>query len=218
VSSASQRLFALRLCLPVLLASCATYNPHLTPTITPAHTTDIAVTADALIVDRGVGPQVLPAPDVSLRRGVGDAWDIGVRLFPLGAELSARARLYRSPTYELSLLPLFATGLVSATNADTSFVGVGAGLIALNGFHLGKHSVLTVGLRSGIEVGLNAVAVEEDFSAARWRLLIGGSIALDQMVSERWALSPGVVVLVPYDLDRTELAFPIIQGGLSAHW
>jgi hypothetical protein len=216
--SAPKRLLLLSLCLPAPLASCATYNPHLTATPTAAHTTDLAVTADALVVDRGVGPQVLPAPDVSLRRGIGDAWDIGVRLFPLGAEFSARARLYRSATYELSLLPLFATGIVSATNADTSFVGVGAGLIALNGFRLGKHSVLTLGLRTGLEVGLNAVAVEEDFSAARWRMLVGGSVALDQAMSEKWSVSPGVVVLVPYDLNLAEFQFPLIQGGFSAHW
>jgi hypothetical protein len=199
-----------------LSVGCATYNPHLAATPTARGATDLALTADALVVDRGLGPELMVAPDVSLRRGLRDDWDIGARFFPLGVELNARHRLLNSGAFQLSLMPLLTGGVVTYTNADTSFVAMSAGVVALNGFRLGQRSELTLGLRSGLEVGLNAVAVHEDFSAARWRVLGGGSVALAYRVSERWWLSPGLVVLVPYDLDRSETAFPIVQGGVAA--
>ncbi|HEX6276560.1 MAG TPA: hypothetical protein VFZ53_26140, partial [Polyangiaceae bacterium] len=139
--------------------ACATYNPHVQATPTRVGTTDFAVTADALVVDRGLGPEVFAAPDVSVRRGLGDAWDLGLRLFPLGGELSARGRLVESSGYELALLPLVAGGLVTLTNADTSFFATSVGLGALNDVRLGERTELTFGLRSGFEVGLNAVAL-----------------------------------------------------------
>jgi hypothetical protein len=199
-------------------AGCASYNPHLAATPTPRSTTDLAVTADALLLDRGLGPELFPVPDVSLRRGVGADWDLGGRLFALGGELSARGRVYRAGRYQLALLPLVAGGLVTRTNEDTSFFALSSGAAALNGFRLGERAELTFALRSQLELGLNAVALREDFSAARFRLLAGGSVALDAPIGERWFLSPGIVVLLPYDLDRSELGFPLLQGGLSAHF
>jgi len=201
--------------LSLFLGGCATYNPHLDAAPTPRGTTDFGVSADALLVDRGVGPELLPAPDVSLRRGLGADWDLGVRLFPLGAEVSARRRVYDAGRYELALLPLLWGGLVTLTNADTSLFATSAGLTALNGFKLSERSDLTLGLRAGVEVGLNAVAVREDFSAARWRLLAGGSVSLRYRVSNRWSLSPGVIALVPYDLDYSRARVPIVQGGVA---
>lgn len=199
-----------------LAVGCASYNPHLSATPTPRSATDVAVAANVLVLDRGLGPELFAAPDVSLRRGVSANWDLGVRAFALGAEFSARGRVLHAERYELALVPLLAVGLVTLTNEDESFVATSAGLAALNGVRLGERNELTFGLRSQLEAGLNAVAVREDFSAARWRILNGGSVALALPISARWTLSPGVVVLLPYDFDRSELGFPVIQGGLSA--
>jgi hypothetical protein len=198
--------------------ACATYNPHVAATPTPAATTDFAVTADVLVVDRGLGPELFAAPDVAVRRGLGGDWDLGLRLFPLGGEFSARGRLVAAPGYELTLQPLLAGGLVTFTNADTSLFATGVGLGALNDFRLSERTELTFGLRSGLEVGLNAVAVREDFSAARFRVLGGASLALAHRVGERFSLSPGAIVLVPYDLEHSEAGFPIVQGGVAASW
>jgi hypothetical protein len=199
-------------------SACATYNPHVAATPTPAGTTDFAVTADALVVDRGLGPELFAAPDVSVRRGLGERWDLGLRLFPLGAELSARGRVAAASGYELSLLPLVSGGLVTFTNADTSFFATGVGLGALNDVRLGERTELTVGLRTGLEMGLNAVAVREDFSAARFRVIGGASLSLAHRAGERWSVSPGAIVLFPYDLDYGELGFPIVQGGVAVSW
>jgi hypothetical protein len=203
-------------CLWLFSAGCSTYNPHVAATPTPRGATDLTITADALVVDRGLGPELMMAPDVSLRRGLRDDWDVGARLFPAGIELNARHRLVDRGPFELSLMPLLTGGVVTYTNADTSFVATSAGLAALNDVRLGKSTELTLGLRSGLELGLNAVAVYEDFSAARWRVVGGGSVALTYHVSAVWSLSFGVVVLVPYDLDQSETGFPIIQGGAAA--
>ena len=205
-----------RACFGLCALGCATYNPHLTATPTAPGTSDWGVTADALVVDRGFGPELLAAPDVSFRRGLGDGWDLGARVFPAGAELSARHCLHDADGYVLSLVPLLAAGVVTGTNADTSFFATSAGAVALNGFRLSERGELVFGLRAQLELGLNAVAVHEDFSEANWRVVSGGQLTYAHRLSRRWSLAPGVVVLVPYDFTRSKTTFPIIQGGLSA--
>jgi hypothetical protein len=205
-------------CFALAAANCATYNPHTAATPTRAGTTDFAATADVLVIDRGLGPELLAAPDVSLRRGLGTDWDAGLRLFPLGVELSARGRMYDGAVYDFSLLPLLGGAVVTFTNEDTSFFVASAGLAALNGLRLNERTELTLGLRSGLEAGLNAVAVREDFSATRWRVVGGGSVALAWRAGERWSLSPALAVLVPYDFDRSETRPAIVQAGVAASW
>lgn len=209
--------------LTTLLASqaalaCASYSPHHAARLAPAGTNEASFAADALLVDRGLGPEVFAIPEFALSRGLSEDWDAGGRVYPFGVELNARHRLLGYGAALVSVMPLVAVSQVSATNADTSFVDVNAGAIILNGHRLTPNLELTLGLRSQLRLGLNAVAVREDFDAARWAVLAGTSVALHWRVSSQSMLVPGLVVLCPYDLDRDVWDFPILQAGASVTW
>lgn len=214
----SSRLTLLALLVSQAALACASYSPHHAARLAPAGTNQASVAADALLVDRGLGPEVFALPEFALSRGLSEDWDAGGRVYPFGVELNARHRLLGYGAALVSLMPLVAVSQVSATNADTSFVDVNAGALLLNGHRLTPKLELTLGLRSQFRLGLNAVAVREDFDAARWALLTGTSVALHWRVSAQSMLVPGVVVLCPYDLDRDVWDFPIVQGGAAVTW
>lgn len=200
------------------LSSCASYSPHHSARLTPAGSSEASVAADALLIDRGLGPEVFALPEFALSHGLSHDWDAGGRVYPFGIELNGRHRLLGYGPALVSVMPLLAVSQVSATNADTSFADVNAGAVLLNGHRLTPKLELTLGLRSQLRLGLNAVAVREDFDAARWAILAGTSVALQWRVAAESLLVPGVVVLCPYDLDRDLWDFPIVQAGTAVTW
>jgi hypothetical protein len=171
-----------------------------------------------LVLDRGFGPQVLPNPEASIRWGLARELDFGLRVNALGAEASSRIGLVRAGEYRLTALPLLGGGFVSATNQDTELVTTTAGLALLNGIAIGSRTDLVVGLRGQARLGLNAVAVQEDFAEASWSLVPGGSLGVRFPVSERFLLFPEVVVVVPYDLERGGFRTLVLQGGVAVQW
>jgi len=201
-----------------LVAGCASYSPHQGASLTAFDQREYALAADAIVVDRGLGPEVLAVPEFGLSKRVSERWDAGGRVYPLGLELHARHRLYAQQGYQLTLMPLFAASQVSATNADTNFAELGAGGVVLNGFEFTPALALCLGLRSQLRLGLNAVALREDFAAANWALLNGGSLALSWRMTPRHTLLPGVLVLFPYDLERSAWDYAIVQAGLGLSW
>ncbi|HEY6722604.1 MAG TPA: hypothetical protein VI197_01195 [Polyangiaceae bacterium] len=214
----SARVTRLTLLASQVAFACASYSPHHAARLAPAGANETSVAADVLLVDRGLGPELFAIPEFALSRGLSQDWDAGGRVYPFGVELNARRRLLGYGAALVSVMPLVAVSQVSATNADTSFVDVNAGALLLNGHRLTPTLELTLGLRSQLRLGLNAVAVREDFDAARWALLAGTSVALQWRLSPHTMLVPGVVVLCPYDLDRGVWDFPIVQGGAGVTW
>ena len=201
-----------------LASGCVTYGSHLTATPTALGETEYSMAADALVLDRGFGPQVLPNPEASIRWGFARELDFGLRVNALGAEASSRIGLLRAERYRFTALPLFGGGFVSATNQDTELVTTTVGLALLNGFAIGSRTDLVVGLRGQTRLGLNAVAVQEDFAAATWSFVPGGSLGVRFPVSARFHLFPEIVVVVPYDLEGNVFRSPVLQGGVAVQW
>lgn len=197
---------------------CVSYGSHLTATPTPPGISEYSVNVDGLIIDRGFGPQVLPNPEASMRWGLSRNVDFGVRVNALGAEASSRIALLRLHSYELTSVPLLGGGFVPATNEDTGLVTTTAGVMLLNGVELGAETSLVLGLRGQMRLDLNAVAVEEDFSAANWSFVPGGSLGVRFPLSRRLFLFPELVVAVPRDLERGVWKFPVFQGGVAVQW
>ncbi|HEX6766033.1 MAG TPA: hypothetical protein VF103_11160 [Polyangiaceae bacterium] len=197
---------------------CVSYGSHLTAKPTPPGTSEYSVNVDGLIIDRGLGPQVLPNPEASMRWGVSRNVDFGVRVNTLGAEASSRIALLRLDSYELTSVPLLGGGFVPATNEDTGLVTTTAGVMLLNGVELGAETSLVLGLRSQMRLELNAVAVEEDFSAANWSFVPGGSLGVRFPLGRRLFLFPELVIAVPRDLERGVWKFPVFQGGVAVQW
>jgi hypothetical protein len=209
----------LRLSLALVAApGCVSYGSHLSATPTAPGRTEYSVNADGMVLDRGFGPQVLPNPEASIRWGLARELDFGVRVNALGAEASSRIGLLHVEKYRLTTVPLIGGGFVPATNQDTELVTTTAGMVLLSGFALGSRTQLVVGLRGQARLGLNAVAVQEDFGAALWSFVPGGSLGVRFPLSERFHLFPEVVVVVPYDLESGIWKTPILQGGVGVQW
>jgi hypothetical protein len=209
----------LRLCATLFLASgCVSYGSHLTATPTAPDRREYSIAADALVLDRGFGPQVLPNPEASIRWGIARELDFGLRVNAIGAEASSRIGLVQAERYRLTTVPLLGGGLVTATNQDTDLVTTTAGVVLLNGFALGSRTDLVVGLRGQARLGLNAVAVQEDFAEASWSFEPGGALGVRFPVSERLYLFPEVVVVTPYALEGGGFKTPIVQGGVAVQW
>ena len=54
------------------MTGCASYGSHLDATALPPGRTQLSLNADALVIDRGLGPQVLPNPELGYRLGVSE--------------------------------------------------------------------------------------------------------------------------------------------------
>jgi hypothetical protein len=173
---------------------------------------------DGLLLDRGFGPQVLPNPEAAIRWGLAPELDLGFRLNALGAEASSRLGLVELAGYRLTAVPLLGGGFVPATNQDTELVTTTAGLIVLNGIRLASRTELVVGVRAQPRLGLNAVAVREDFAAATWSFVPGGSLGVRFPLSNSLFLFPEAVVVVPHDLEAGVWETPIVQAGIGVQW
>jgi hypothetical protein len=168
-----------------------------------------------MVLDRGFGPQVLPNLEASMRRGLAREFDFGVRVNALGAEASSRIGLLQLGRYRLTSVPLIGGGFVPATNQDTGLFTTTTGVVLLNGFTLPSSAEIVVGLRGQVRLNLNAVAVQEDFSAATWSFVSGGSLGVRFPVSRQVFLFPEVVLLVPHSLEGEGFQSPILQGGIG---
>ena len=211
----------LRLCLCLLAApGCVSYGSHLSATPTKPGQTEYSVNVDVLLIDRGFGRQVLPNPEASIRWGLAREVDLGLRVNALGAEASSRIGLLQLGRYRLTSVPLLGGGFVPATNQDTGLATTTAGVVLLNGIRVSPSSSteVIVGLRGQVRLDLNAVAVQEDFSAASWSFVPGGSLGVRFPVGSRAFLFPEIVLLAPRDLESARWQPLALQGGLGVQW
>ena len=75
-----------------------------------------------------------------------------------------------------------------------------------------------MGLRGQVRLDLNAVAVQEDFSAANWLFVPGGSLGVRFPLGRRTFLFPEVVLLVPHDFESERWQSRVLQGGIGLQW
>lgn len=204
--------------IPLAAAGCASYGSHLTATPTARGETEYSVNVDGLVLDRGFGPQFLPNPEVAIRRGLARDLDLGLRVNALGGEASSRIGVLGLGRYRLTSVPLLGGGFVPATNQDTGLATTTAGMVLLSGITAGSRSEVVLGLRGQARLDLNAVAVQEDFDAATWRFVPGGSLGMRFPVNPRLFVFPELVVVVPYELEGKGWEFPIVQVGVAIQW
>jgi hypothetical protein len=199
-------------------SACISHGSHLSATPTAPGQTEYSFNVDALLLDRGFGPQILPNPEASIRWRLARELDFGLRVNALGGEASSRLGVVAVDGYRLTAVPLLGGGFVPATNQDTELVTTTLGLVALNGVKLASRTELVIGLRAQPRLGLNAVAVREDFAEATWSFVSGGSLGVRFPLNARLFLFPEAVVVVPYDLEGAAFRSPILQAGIGLQW
>lgn len=199
----------------LLTMGCATYGSHLTASPLPPGDGQLALTADALVIDRGLGPQVVPNPEVGLRRGLLDDLDIGGRVNVGGLEGNVRWRIAGSDRIDLALVPGLGFGFVPVTNADTGLFNASGLASLLFGVETSPRAELVLGARAVATYAFPATAFLGDASGAKMLYLPGATLGFRLPVGESTYLFPDASVLLPYDSESREWYFPTIQGGLS---
>jgi hypothetical protein len=200
-------------CIAVL--GCATYGSHLSATPVAPGATELSVSADALILDRGFGPQIVPNPEAGWRIGVGEDLDVGGRLNLGGVEANARWRLLDGGTFDLTLVPGLGLGFVPVTNADTGLFNLNALGALLLGVDLKRDWQLVLGTRGVAQCTFPLTTFRGDTDAAKLFYLAGGTLGLRLPLGKTTRLFPDLNILVPYDSERGEWYFPNIQAGVA---
>jgi hypothetical protein len=220
--SCTERLFArARLALVcgasgcLAVQGCATYGSHLSSTPVAPGASELSLSADALILDRGFGPQIVPNLEAGWRIGLGEDVDVGGRLNLAGMEANARFRVLDRGAFELALVPGLGFGFVPVTNADTGLFNLSALSALLLGVDLKRDWQLVIGPRGMAQCAFPLTTFRGDLDAAKLLYLAGGTLGLRFPLGKKTWIFPDVNVLVPYDSQRNEWQFPNIQAGVA---
>jgi hypothetical protein len=197
-----------------MASGCVSYGSHLTAqSLAPAQR-ELSLNADALLIDRGVGPQVLPNPELGYRIGLTQRIDLGGRVNAGGLELNARWQLL-SGKAALALVPAVGFGFVPVTNRDTGLFNLHTLGSALGSLRIRERWDLVLGLRSGMTYAFPLTAFRGDASGDSVTLLAGGVCGVRFPVGKATYLFPELNLLVPYETGRSEWLFPTLQGGVA---
>jgi len=197
------------------LSGCASYGSHLAASTLPPGDRELSLNADALVIDRGLGPQLLPNPELGYRFGVANHLDLGGRLNAGSLELNARWRFVQSPVADLALVPALGFGFVPATNEDTGTFNAHVLGSALAGLHLSERSQLVLGPRGGFTYAFPLTAFGGDTTGDNLYYQLGGVLGVRFPIAKSAFLFPELNALWPYDTRREEWHFPTLQGGVA---
>jgi hypothetical protein len=89
----------------LLAPGCASHSSRLAGRTLPPGQWRTAVALDALVFEHGRAHAVYPAPELTVRRGMGPGWDLGGKLGGGSLEGSARLRLVDRPEVAVALAP-----------------------------------------------------------------------------------------------------------------
>lgn len=196
------------------LSGCASYGSHLAASPLPAGKRELSLNADVLVIDRGLGPQVLPNPEVGYRFGLGPELDLGGRLNAGSLEVNGRWRFARGVA-DLALVPGLGLGFVPVTNSDTGLFNAHLLASLLAGFHPSERSELVLGARGGVTYAFPKSLFAGDTSEDKLVYLAGGVLGVRFPVGARTYLFPELNLLFPYDTYWDEWNFPTFQGGIA---
>ncbi len=220
------KLLLFRSCPAALLGGCASYGSHLNATPMRPGENQAGLHVDAILMDRGFGPQVLPNPELGFRVGYSENVDFGGRLNAAGFELNSLARVQRSKHLDVALSPYLGAGFVPLTNRDTGVLRVPLGMRALFGWHASDEVDVIVGLNGAVEAQAPLYVVGGHSEDLRFLLSPGCSLGSDLPWGDSLRIHPELTLTAPYDpadrgpYDGGSSGFqkPIVQGGIAFKW
>lgn len=198
-------------------SGCASYGLHLTATPLAPGARELSLNADALVIDRGLGPQVLPNPELGYRVGVASDLDVGARLNAGSLEANARWRLTRG-ALDLAVVPGLGFGFVPVTNNDTGIFNAHALASVLAGLQVSPRTSIVLGPRAVVTYAFPLTAFSGDATGDKVIHALGGVLGARFQLGASSYLSPEINALVPYDTAREEWYFPTLQAGLALQW
>lgn len=202
------------LCLLCCASGCVSYGSHLGTAPLPSGSRELSLAADGLLVDRGLGPQLLPNPEVGYRIGVGHELDVGARLNVGSLELSGRWRFLQGDV-SLALVQGLGFGFVPVTNRDTGLFNAHWLTSLLVGTPVTRTSELVFGVRGAMTYAFPLTAFRGDASEATTYWLGGGEAGYRFAIGKEVYLFPQLTALRAYDTRAGEWLYPTLQGGVA---
>jgi hypothetical protein len=193
---------------------CVSYGAHLSATPLAPGEREVSLNADALVVDRGLGPQLLPNPELGYRWGIARDWDVGGRLNVGSVEGNARWRFARGRV-RAALVPGFGFGFVPITNRDTGLFNAHLLTSVLAGVELGPGREVVFGARGALSYAFPLTAFRGEASGDELYLLPGVVAGLRFPISGGAWLFPELNLLRAYHTGRGEWLLPALQGGVA---
>jgi len=194
---------------------CASYGSHLSATPVPPGGSEVSLHADGMIVNRGLGAQALPNPEVGVRHGISRDLDVGGRLNVGSAVVDGRLRLLDTPLFDLALAPGLGGGFVPVTNSENGLCNANFLFSVLGSLRLDPRNELALGARQITTYAFPLTLFQGDTTGARFIHYVGGAVGGRLRVGERTLLSPEINIFASYDTVRHEWIVPVVQGGLA---
>ncbi len=194
--------------LAVFLSGCVGYGSRLTPYSTPPGEFEAHASADLIVVDRGVGAQPLGQAEVGLRRGLTKNFDVGARLYLVGAGVDARWTFLLRPKWALAWVFGVSGSFVPVTNRDEDIA------------HYSLDQSLIFGGRpaAGFQWTLAGHAHSELRQGAgklRFVQVLGGSAGAAWLIGDQIWLGPTVGAFTPVDPGRRGRGPLSFRGGVN---
>ncbi|HVY31959.1 MAG TPA: hypothetical protein VHB79_35735 [Polyangiaceae bacterium] len=196
------------------LSGCVSYGSHLSASPLPEHTREVSLNADVLIVDRGLGPQPLPNPELGYRRSINPSLDWGGRINAGSLETNLRWG-FAGGVVRWALVPGLGLGFVPVTNRDTGLFNSHLLLSLLSGVRLGQRSELVLAARGALTYAFPLTLLRGEPGEDTLYYLAGGALGFRFPVGEHTFLFPELDVLRAYDTQSERWLFPTLQGGVA---
>ena len=175
---------------------------------------EVSLNADVLVIDRGLGPQLLPAPELGYRFGVLTISTSEGALNAGSLELNARWRFLQDTAADLALVPALGFGFVPATNPDTgTFNAHLLGSARSRACTCPKRTDSSCWARAGGDLRVSGDRLQRR-PHRRQPLLPAGGVAGAALPGRlRAYLFPELNVLFPVRHARDEWYFPTLQAA-----
>lgn len=208
------------------LCGCASYGSHLTATPIAPDGAEASFHADAVILDRGLGPQALPNPELGFRLGYSEDVDFGGRLNVAGGELNTRLRLLRSKGADFTLSPYVGAGFVPLTNRDTGILRAPLGSRLILGLHASPKTQVMLALSGAVEAQAPLPALRGHTEDLKFLLTPACTVGVDFPWGSSLRVHPEINFVLPYDpanrgvydADSRGFQEPIVQAGIALKW
>lgn len=199
------------------LGACTSHGLYLTATPLEKGTWQAGLVISAIAQDRGLGFEVLPNPEFSVRWGLTDDLDLGGRVNVAGLALNSRYRVLRARSWSMALVPETGFGLNTSTNDDIGPLAAVFGLGLLTDLRIGGMATAVLGVRFRSQLEFSNIAFLGRWQG-KWVLMPGGTLGVRFELAPGLFLFPERSLLARYDTLATRWLPPTGQLGVAIEW
>jgi hypothetical protein len=194
-------------------AGCPSLSTMQTPRTVPKGQLRVAVAAEAVSVPSSDGTLTAPQFELGLRYGLSDDWDLGAKLYFLGAEFGVKYQFLRGPL-DVALAP--ALSFIAFNTSGDSGQKISAQVLYVHvpllfGANLSENVTLAFGPKFLYAlVHASGVNAETSESATVSGAMMGGYVGIPLRLGRAFWIAPEINVYKPFSASGV-----LWQGGLA---